>query len=246
VELVGLGVVNGIDLDEHAPLLLAEAKRVAHRFAAARIRTDDLLGPGWFGLQRAAQRYDPARGVRFSTFAQQHVSWAMLSYLREIDPVPRQTRLHARQGTGPPVPYTMQLSTLAGENGRAFEPAAREEPSTLDDQDELDRTLAILIRGLKPREEFAVRGYYLHGRTMEDIARDLGVTMARVSQMLVTVRQRKGWGRGAKRGKFREGQERRYERERAEFGETLAALRRRRRAAELARVAAPSSAAPAA
>jgi RNA polymerase sigma factor FliA len=53
---------------------------------------DDLVQAGAFGLMRAIERFEPARGLAFSTLASKKVFGAMLDSLREYDWVPRVTR----------------------------------------------------------------------------------------------------------------------------------------------------------
>lgn len=57
---------NGIDIADHMGLVFAFAQR---RAAMYHMHVDDILGPCFEGLAKAAERYDPAHGVRFSTFA---------------------------------------------------------------------------------------------------------------------------------------------------------------------------------
>lgn len=52
----------------------------------------DLVGYGSIGLCRAADRFDPERGVVFSTYATPKITGAILDGLRELDPLPRTRR----------------------------------------------------------------------------------------------------------------------------------------------------------
>ena len=56
------------------------------------VQFDQLVSAGTFGLIHAVEIFDPARGVRFKTFAQLPIRGAMYDWLREIDTMPRLVR----------------------------------------------------------------------------------------------------------------------------------------------------------
>lgn len=68
---------------EHADLVQLHARKV-RKEVSARIDFDDLVGYGNRGLVEAAQRFDPSRGVAFSTFAYLRIRGAMLDGLRTM------------------------------------------------------------------------------------------------------------------------------------------------------------------
>lgn len=53
---------------------------------------DDLVSNGVLGLIDAIQRFDPERGIKFSTYAPQRIRGAILDYMRDQDWVPGNTR----------------------------------------------------------------------------------------------------------------------------------------------------------
>lgn len=79
----------------YAPLV----KYVASRLAAGlpqNVEHADLVSNGWFGLIDAVDRFDPARGNKFETYAMQRIRGAILDELRSNDWVPRSVRHKAR------------------------------------------------------------------------------------------------------------------------------------------------------
>lgn len=52
----------------------------------------DLIGDGVFGLLDALEKFDPARGVKFETYAYTRIRGAMLDGLRKVDPLSANTR----------------------------------------------------------------------------------------------------------------------------------------------------------
>jgi RNA polymerase sigma factor for flagellar operon FliA len=93
---VGVGVDRDKLILDHVPLL----KHIAGRLALdlpARIEREDLVGYGMVGLIQAADAWDPARGLKFSTFAYPKIRGAILDELRKQDFLPRSRREKVRE-----------------------------------------------------------------------------------------------------------------------------------------------------
>lgn len=74
-------------------------KFVAGRLAAGLPRTvdtGDLVSAGVFGLMNAIDKFDPANGAKFETYAIPRIRGAILDGLRALDWVPRSVRSHSR------------------------------------------------------------------------------------------------------------------------------------------------------
>jgi RNA polymerase sigma factor for flagellar operon FliA len=74
-------------------------KFVAGRLAAGlpkRVDTGDLISAGVFGLMNAIDRFDPAQGVKFETYAIPRIRGSILDSLRALDWVPRSVRSRSR------------------------------------------------------------------------------------------------------------------------------------------------------
>jgi RNA polymerase sigma factor for flagellar operon FliA len=80
---------------DHIPLLRHIVGRMAFD-AAGGLDRDDLYGFGMLGLIAAADAWDPARGLRFSTFAYTKIRGAILDELRRMDFLPRGRREKVR------------------------------------------------------------------------------------------------------------------------------------------------------
>ena len=61
------------------------------------VEFDDLVGYGQFGLLDAINKYDPAKGVKFKTYAVTRIRGAIFDELRQIDWVPRSVRQKSRE-----------------------------------------------------------------------------------------------------------------------------------------------------
>ena len=80
----------------YAPLV----KYVAGRLGAGlptHVDESDLVSYGLLGLIDAIERYDPARDVKFETYAIQRIRGAIIDELRSMDWVPRSVRARARE-----------------------------------------------------------------------------------------------------------------------------------------------------
>lgn len=61
------------------------------------VEVGDLVNQGIIGLMDAIERFDPARGVKFETFAVPRIRGAVYDGLRDLDWVPRSVRSRARK-----------------------------------------------------------------------------------------------------------------------------------------------------
>ena len=83
-------------VDNSLPGVRYLANRIANRLPA-HVDVEDLIQVGLVGLLQSAGRYDPARGVKFQTYANRRVEGAMLDYLRSLDWRPRSVRRRGRE-----------------------------------------------------------------------------------------------------------------------------------------------------
>ena len=91
---------TGEDRDRLCAAAMSLVRRIATLLARRlpnHFSNDDLVGDGCLGLLRAMDRFDPAYGVSFETFASRIIRGAMLNGLRRMDVVPERLRRNARQ-----------------------------------------------------------------------------------------------------------------------------------------------------
>ncbi len=79
----------------YAPLVKYVAGRVSVGLPQ-NIEQADLVSYGIFGLIDAIAKFDPARGIKFETYAIARIKGAIIDELRSIDWVPRSVRAKAR------------------------------------------------------------------------------------------------------------------------------------------------------
>jgi RNA polymerase sigma factor FliA len=82
-------------LESHLALVRYTALRIAARLPTC-VEVDDLVHDGIVGLLDAAEKFDPAHGVRFRTYAESRVRGAILDGLRHKDWRPRSVRQKKR------------------------------------------------------------------------------------------------------------------------------------------------------
>jgi len=80
----------------YAPLVKYVAGRMCSKLPA-HVDGGDLISCGLMGLMNAIDRFDPARRVRFETYATTRIKGAIIDELRARDWVPRSLRMRARR-----------------------------------------------------------------------------------------------------------------------------------------------------
>jgi RNA polymerase sigma factor for flagellar operon FliA len=80
---------------QYSPLVKYVAGKVASGLPA-HVHQEDLVSYGLIGLSSAVDRFDPAREIKFETFALQRIRGAIFDELRSQDWVPRSVRSRAR------------------------------------------------------------------------------------------------------------------------------------------------------
>ena len=86
-------------IEEHLPLVKIIALKIVSRLPAG-IELNDLIHSGVIGLIDAASRFDPAKGVKFATYASVRVRGAILDELRDLDWASRSLRQKIKEVEG--------------------------------------------------------------------------------------------------------------------------------------------------
>lgn len=118
-------------IEQYAPLAKYVVDRLNLRPSGG-VSYDDLLGQAIIGLIDAIDRFDPARGVKFNTYAYYRIRGAVMDMLRELDWTPRSVRSKGND-------LVQAIAKLEGELGRAPSDAeiAHALGITLDQYDDL-------------------------------------------------------------------------------------------------------------
>jgi RNA polymerase sigma factor for flagellar operon FliA len=193
----------------HLQMIERQARRISARTGHL-VEPGDLFAAGALGLMEARRRFDPARGVKFETFAEHRVRGAMTDELRNMDHLPRRLRAEAdklqkakrklshERGRDVGTDELAEAMNSSSEDVAALqalvEPALSltpelPVPSQIEAADEqlekaqLKKRLANAISELPARLSLVMSLYYVEGLTYREIAEALEVTEARVCQI---------------------------------------------------------------
>ena len=195
---------------QYAPLVKYVAGRLRTRMPDS-VEQDDLVSDGVLGLMDAIERFEPARGLSFQTFAVPRIRGAIIDGMRSMDFVPRSVRdklrlVHRAQVTleerlgrvpedtevarevGIPVQQLRDLSRQANSNHANLDDfdLADELSSAADhqvEQGDVNASLMRVVDQLAERDQVIIALYYFVGLTLAEIGVVLGVTESRVSQV---------------------------------------------------------------
>ncbi len=195
---------------QHLPLVRRLAYDLSRRLPAS-VEVDELVSAGSLGLLQAIDRFEPSRGLAFSTFATPRIRGAMVDALRAASQAPRRVRARRRQvaaaeewltgklGRAPRSQEVAQaLAVDGGTYGRWVQEIAALEAVPLDlaeaerflpvaedqaDEGPMSEALEAALSRLPARERQVLALYYFEELPQREIARVLGVTESRVSQI---------------------------------------------------------------
>ena len=152
---------------------------------------DDLVAFGFGGLLEAKRRFDPSRGVRFKSYAYHRVRGAMLDGVRKMADVPRRAHAAMQQAsavspsaapTGLDKAFSRIRANLTSDaplQGRFGEESPEE---ALLKQESIQCVLQAL-QTLPERQRRLIRGSYFEGRTLDDLAGELGISKSWASRL---------------------------------------------------------------
>jgi RNA polymerase sigma factor for flagellar operon FliA len=192
-------------VEAYTPLVRRLAARIYSRRIGGELEYADLVQMGMVGLLEAVDRYTPARGVRFETFATYRVEGAILNGLPSYSELQRQLSLRRelareraqslREETGAKDRSALErLADLAIglALGFALEDSglvADDEPSEPDNAyartelAQLRRQLAELTGQLPEAERRVIFRHYFQQQPFDEIAAGMRLTKGRISQI---------------------------------------------------------------
>ena len=187
-------------------LVTGVARRATH------LSRDELASAGSLGLLMAAETFDPGQGVPFGAFARRRVLGAIADEMRAADWASRATRKRIRESLHVQDSLTQALGrtptvgevaeslgvdrtaaaealadasrTVAGLDETMAEVVASAIPNPEDAMLDTERTRYVIaaVTALPDRMRYIVEQIYLHDRSVNDLAEELGLTHSAVSQ----------------------------------------------------------------
>ena len=151
------------------------------RHLPSHIERDELIALGYLGMVEAQRRFDPARGVPFSSFAAGRIRGAMLDWLRQLDPVSRDERSRLRSSDAQ-ASVTLVDMTHADER-----PAPGRGADEELERSELKAQLWRALGKLTKRERFVVQRHFFEEQSLRCVGAELGVGESRICQIVSAV-----------------------------------------------------------
>jgi RNA polymerase sigma-32 factor len=176
---------------------VALARKVArdlHRLGGlyARVSVEDLEGAAYYGLCLAAQRFEPSRGLRFTTFA----TWYARGYAQKtvytggVITLPSTVTKGGRRGRSCSTRAASAAAVYArpiggdsrdDDDAPGHRPACRR-PGPAEEAERADY-ISHALSSLYPRERRVVEARVLEGRKLEEVAAELRLSRERVRQI---------------------------------------------------------------
>jgi RNA polymerase sigma-B factor len=166
--LPGRDSARGVLIEEHLSL----ARVLARRFAGGGEQLDDLVQVGAIGLIKAADRFDPGRGVPFAAYAVPTILGELRRHLRDRAWPVRVPRAAYADG--------MRVRSLPLSEAERRDPAGELEL-------ELGESRALIAAGIRALDERSRRILHLRfyaGLSQSGIAAELGLSQVHVSRLL--------------------------------------------------------------
>lgn len=202
------GPADDAFVKEHEPLVRKLAVRVRNQLDLT-TEVEELMAYGYRGLVEARERFDPTRGVQFTTFAYYRVRGAMLDGVRAMAYLP--PAIHSQRKAA----ETLDREAEAAAIRRAESPEARasaaatleamddilaktcaayvisvvgqDQPSASPDEtlirDEDRQRIRLALDVLDQRERALVEGYYFEERTLEELSREMSISKSWASRI---------------------------------------------------------------
>jgi RNA polymerase sigma factor (sigma-70 family) len=185
----GSNILNGIDLSAHCGLIRLVVRRYRWALGAV-LEEGDLMSAGWFGLRRAAEKFDAERGWTFSTYA---VAWIRHAIQRAIADQRRTIRLPQwvqSQRDVPLPPDVLSLDAPLTSDGRSSTrldllAADCEDPREVAEAKQQRVRVEAALEELPERLRGVVVARFWRERTLQEVGDGMSLTRERVRQLEV-------------------------------------------------------------
>lgn len=137
---------------------------------------EDLVQAAVVGLMRTREKFDPARGIKWVSYAIHRARGAMLDALRNIDHVPRVERRRLKE-------QGLEARAVLSIDGQAVKVSQQGLPIQREALAERRDFWASLLNRVGRRVGEILRRYYLEDLTLKAIGRLMGLSESRVCQL---------------------------------------------------------------
>ncbi|MEW5945970.1 MAG: sigma-70 family RNA polymerase sigma factor [bacterium] len=137
----------------------------------------DLVQEGIVGLIESAERFDPSKGIRFSSYAPFRIRGRIINYLERNSN--RDVQLDET---------AQNMQELLGITARMADPvsAKKDNVEKIAEDDMLLVTILESLERLSEKERAVVKGIYIEDKKAADLARELGISSSYLSRLQKT------------------------------------------------------------
>lgn len=146
---------------------------MANKFKSTGVELEELQSVALFGLVKAADVYDPDKGLKFSTLAGTVIQNEILMFLRS-------ERKHKR------ITCSLQDETVEGHTLEEIMP----DPYYFEDVVEQKLRVQELVGKMNPKEKNIFNLYFVEGMKQNQIGQALGYSQAYISRIIKRFRER--------------------------------------------------------
>jgi RNA polymerase sigma factor for flagellar operon FliA len=181
---VPVSSVTSAELTAYMHLVRMTVARFLKRVPPS-VQRDDLVAAGTIGLMDALAKHagNGERGAEFEWYARVRIRGAILDELRQQDWLSRGARARAQDPSRTSIrPAVIGLDDLR-EGARDIESEDEESPLSIAEKNSERGALSEVVAQLPARERTIVEMHYARGMQMKEIAKEMGVSLPRVSQL---------------------------------------------------------------
>ena len=184
-------------IEDNQGLVYHLAMRI-HRSLPVRHELDDLVGYGMVGLAEAAKKFEPQRGLQFSTFAFRRIQGSIYDGLAKVSWMSRaRYRRYLRQNSAEQAKPEDETGANAdedwGETEATVQELTSEQIEQLSDSEpnasaevakrETASILCEMVEQLPPRENRLITMVYFEGLSLQEAGDRLGVSKSWASRL---------------------------------------------------------------
>jgi len=173
-------------VEHYLPVIRNVARKVAARIPPnCGVDAGDLVSAGTIGCMQAIERFDPSRGLKFTTFAAPRIRGAMVDELRRWDYLSRSHRRDVGTGDSPEITNISLSTSLTETENReiALQETIPADVMPPDHRLSQGEYWGNMLRGADKMTRLILLLYYRDERTMKQIGQSLGLSESRVSQI---------------------------------------------------------------
>lgn len=202
------GGMDDATIKKFLPMVRAIARRISTKLPR-HYDMEDLISDGVMGLMAASERFDPARGVKFETFATYYIKGAILDNLPKLPTVPAKQQAPApeeyaanedEEASSDAVALTSKVTQITysyvlsldapsgssddGEDFNLLKQLGKADTVQHElELEELQQLLRLTIEQLPIQERTTLRYYYFHRMSFAEIGQKLGLSESWVSRI---------------------------------------------------------------